>query len=210
MRSRAPDLLPIFRSRHQAEILAWLYLHPGTEHTISQLAERFGVAQSTLHREVERLVAAGLIHERMAGRTRLLTAATDHRAAAPLAQLLAVTFGPLSVVADEFAEVQRVESAHIYGSWAARYEGVPGPPPSDVDVLVVGQPTRTDVYAASDRAQDRLGIPVNPTIRTHAQWIDPSDALVKEIRNSPLVTVFDLEVSDIHKDSASSQKGSIR
>src|SRR5581483_11365809 len=111
----------------------------------------------------------------------------------PLTQLLAVSFGPLAVVADEFAAVPRIESAHIYGSWAARYEGTPGPPPADVDVLVVGRPSRTDVYAAADRSQDRLGIPVNPTVRTHAQWVDPSDALVKQIRASPFVTVLDLD-----------------
>ena len=190
MRSKAPDLLPIFRSTHQAELLAWLYLHPGTEHTISQLAMRLGVSQSTLHREVERLVAAGLIRDRAIGRNRLLSAATDHRAAMPLTQLLAVTFGPLTVVADEFATVPGVESVHIYGSWAARYEGTPGPPPSDVDVLVVGQPSRTDVYAAADRAQDRLGIPVNSSMRTPAQWQDPSDPLVQQIKTSPLVTVI--------------------
>jgi len=153
--------------------------------------ERFGVAPSTLHREVDRLAAAGLIDDRSVGRTRLLTAATGHRAATPLTQLLAVTFGPLTVVADEFAEVRNVESVHIYDSWAARYEGVPGPPPSDVDVLVIGRPSRTDVYAASDRAQDRLGIPVNPSIRTRAQWLDPSDALVRQIKESPYVDVLD-------------------
>jgi DNA-binding transcriptional ArsR family regulator len=193
MRSKAPDLLPIFRSRHQAELLAQLYLHPGTEHTITDLATRLGVAQSTLHREVERLVTAGLIRDRTIGRNRLLAAATDHRAAVPLTQLLAVTFGPLAVVADEFAAVSGIESAHIYGSWAARYEGTPGPPPADVDVLVIGRPSRTDVYAAADRAQDRLGIPVNPSIRSPAQWQDLSDALVQQIKTSPLVTVIDLD-----------------
>lgn len=190
MRSPAPDLLPIFRSRHQAEILAWLYLHPGDEYTLSQLAERFGIPQSTLHREVERLVGAGLIRDRAVGRTRLVAAATDHRAASPLTQLLAVTFGPLTVVAEEFSEVAGVEGVHIYGSWAARYEGVSGPPPSDLDVLIVGRPTRADVYAASDRAQERLGIPVNPSIRTTEQWRDPADGLVQQIKASPYVTVL--------------------
>jgi DNA-binding transcriptional ArsR family regulator len=193
MRSPAPDLLPIFRSRHQAEILAWLYLHPGSEYTLSQLAERFGISQSTLHREIERLIGAGLIRDRAVGRTRLVAAATEHRAASPLTQLLAVSFGPLTVVAEEFGEVVGIESVHIYGSWAARYEGVAGPPPSDVDVLVVGQPSRTDVYAASDRAQERLGIPVNPSIRSTDQWRNPADGLVQQIRASPHVTVLDID-----------------
>jgi DNA-binding transcriptional ArsR family regulator len=190
MRSPAPNLLPIFRSTHQAEVLAWLYLHPDDEYTLSQLAERFGISQSTLHREVGRLVDAGLIRDRAVGRTRLVAAATEHLAASPLTQLLAVTFGPLTVVAEEFSEVAGVEGVHIYGSWAARYEGVAGPPPSDLDVLVVGRPKRADVYAASDRAQERLGIPVNPSIRTLDQWQDPADGLLQQIKASPYVTVL--------------------
>ena len=195
MRSRAPDLLPLFRSRHQADLLAWLYLHPDREYTATELASRFGIALTTVVREAHRLVEAGLVRDRTVGRSRLLSAATDHRAAAPLTQLLAVSFGPQPVLEDIFRGLKGVQSVHIYGSWAARYLGVPGPPPGDVDVLVVGAPARADVYAASDAAQEKLGMPVNPTIRTVAQWEQASDGLVAEIRASPLVTVFDRDTS---------------
>jgi hypothetical protein len=36
--------------------------------------------------------------------------------------------------------------ANIFGSWAARYLQTPGPPPHDLDVLVVGRPARGSVY----------------------------------------------------------------
>ena len=35
--------------------------------------------------------------------------------------------------------------------------------------------------------------PVNPTIRTQAQWRDDSDALSAQIRSAPRLTVFDRE-----------------
>ena len=193
MRSRAPDLLPLFRSRHQADLLAWLYLHPDREYTATELANRFGTALTTVLREAHRLVEAGLVRDRAVGRSRLLSAATDHRAAGPLTQLLALTFGPQPVLEDTFRDLKGVRSVHIYGSWAARYLGAPGPPPGDVDVIVVGSPARAGVYAASDAAQEKLGLPVNPTIRTVAQWEQASDSLVAQIRTSPLVTVFDLD-----------------
>jgi hypothetical protein len=154
MRSRAPDLLPLFRSRHQADLLAWLYLHPDREYTPTELATRFGLALTTVIREASRLVQAGLLHERTVGRSRLLRAAIDHRAAAALTQLLAYTFGPQTVLEEVFLGVEGVHGVHIYGSWAARYTGVPGPPPGDVDALIVGTPARADVYAASDVAQE--------------------------------------------------------
>lgn len=40
MRSEAPPLLPIFRSRHQAELLALLYLQPEREFSLTELAGR--------------------------------------------------------------------------------------------------------------------------------------------------------------------------
>jgi DNA-binding transcriptional ArsR family regulator len=184
-------LWPLFRSRHQADILAWLYLHPDDEHTATALAHRFGVALTTVHREMQRLVDAGLVRDREVGRSRLYRAATDHRAAAPLAQLLALTFGPQTVIEDEFVGIDGVAGIYIYGSWAARYNGAAGRPPSDVDVLIVGTAARADIYAAADVAQERLGLPVNPTIRTVDQWEHPSDALVTQIKTSPLVTIFE-------------------
>ena len=196
MRSEAPSLLPLFRSQHQAELLAWLYLHPRDEYQATELAGRLGVPLSTLHREAQRLVTAGLIHDRRVGRTRLLRAGTEHPVAQALGRLLLLTFGPRTVVGEAFADVPGVQRVAIYGSWAARYEGEPGLLPNDVDVLVVGTPSRAAVYEAADAAQDRLGLPVNPTVRSPQQWQDAADALVQQIRASPLVTVIDRDTAD--------------
>jgi hypothetical protein len=90
-----------------------------------------------------------------------------------------------------------VRQVIIYGSWAARHAGETGATPHDVDVLVVGEGVaRGDVYEAADRAQARLGLPVNPTIRTTAQWVDPGDALSSQIRSSPTLTIGGEENAD--------------
>lgn len=70
MRSFGPALLPIFRSQHQAELLMWLFLHPEEECGVTELADRVRASLSTLHREVVRLEAAGLISSRSLGRNR--------------------------------------------------------------------------------------------------------------------------------------------
>ncbi|NLC98993.1 MAG: winged helix-turn-helix transcriptional regulator [Actinomycetales bacterium] len=192
MRSNAPALLPLFRSQHQAELLMWLYLHPDTEFGVSDLAERLDVPLSTLHREVVRLDEAGLIVSRSLGRNRLIRAALNNPAANPLTQLLEVTFGPRVVIADEFV-FPGMKQVVIFGSWAARYAGQAGPPPHDIDVLVIGKVNRADVYEAADRAAVRLGIEVNPVLRSVKQWAQPEDALVKQIKASAhleLVTIF--------------------
>jgi predicted nucleotidyltransferase len=190
MRSDAPVLLPIFRSRHQAELLARLLLHPDTEFTLYELVEHLDVPPTTLQREAQRLAQVELIRDRKVGRTRLYAANPANPATGPLTQLLMMSFGPIEVIAEEFA-IEGVEQVVIFGSWAARYAGQPGPPPKDIDVLVVGSAGELDVFAAADRAQRRIGIEVNPVRATPQQWADPGEwTLMIEIHNRSYTTVY--------------------
>jgi DNA-binding transcriptional ArsR family regulator len=190
MRTAAPALLPVFRSQLQADILAALLLHPGREYSVTDLAQRFDAPLSTVHGEVRRLTEAGLLRRRNVGRSALVQANSGNRLVEPLAELLFLSWGPLQVVAEEFAELDGAERVLIFGSWAARYHQQHGPPPHDLDVLVVGRPTREAVYDAADRAQQRLGMPVNPVIRTGDAWRQAADPLVQQIQSGPFVAVL--------------------
>jgi DNA-binding MarR family transcriptional regulator len=189
MRNAAPPLMPIFRSLHQAELLAWLYLRPGEEFSLADLARRLDVSPGTLHAEVERLVEAGLIRDRSVGRSRLLRANTSGRTARALTELLMLTFGPQIVIEEEFRNLADVDQVVVYGSWARRHNGEMGREPADVDVMVVGSPERDAVYAAAERSEQRLGMPVNPTVRSAKAWRDGLDALVVTAKSGPHLVV---------------------
>ena len=191
MRSSAPALLPVFRSQLQADILAALLLDPSREYSMTDLAQRFGAPLSTVHGEVGRLTEAGLLSRRNVGRSAMIRANPANRLVEPLTELLLLSWGPLQVIADEFAALDGAERVLIFGSWAARYHQRHGPPPHDIDVLIVGSPARQAVYDAADRAQQRLGTPVNPVIRTGDVWHQAADPLVQQIQSSPLVTVLE-------------------
>jgi predicted nucleotidyltransferase len=181
--------MPIFRTRHQAEILAWLFLRPAEEVTLTDLAGHLGVTPGSLHAEVARLTSAGLIQSRTIGRSRLLRANTSARTARALTELLTLTYGPEVVIAEEFGSIPGAEQVAIYGSWARRYHGELGSEPADVDVMVIGQPNRSDVYEAADRAEARLQLPVNTTVRSVDAWRQESDALVITAKRDTLVVV---------------------
>ena len=104
-------------------------------------------------------------------------------------ELLTVTFGPRTVVAEEFDGVSGVEQVFVYGSWARRHRGELGSEPGDVDVMVVGSPDRDEVYAAAKRAEQRLGMPVNPTVRSAKAWREARDALVRTAKPDAVVLV---------------------
>lgn len=189
MRSEPPALLPIFRSQHQAELLTWLMLHPNQEYSVTNLAKQLKVPLSTLHGEVVRLVESGLIDSRTLGRNRMLRANMAHPASDPLRRLLEVSFGPSVVIGEEFGSVG-ADEVMIFGSWAARNSGEAGPPPNDVDVLVVGGVERAAAYRAADAAGVRLGLEVNVVLRTEEQWADASDPLTAQIRERPYLVAW--------------------
>jgi predicted nucleotidyltransferase len=187
MRNTPSALLPLFRSERMARALTELYLHPDQEYSLTDLAKAIDVSPSALHPDIERLTTADLVRDRTDGRSRKLTANTDHPAFAPLAELLAVSFGPRTVIEEEFAAVAGVTELVLFGSWAARSHGEPGHFPHDVDVLIVGEPNRREVYAAADAAAARLHLEVNPTLATAERWNNSDDALMTTIRSNPYV-----------------------
>jgi DNA-binding transcriptional ArsR family regulator len=161
------------------------------EYTIADLARQLSVPQSTVSGEVQRLADAGILAVRPVGRSRLVSANASSRLTGPLTELLTLTYGPHVVIADEFAGLEDVMLVVIFGSWAARYHGQRGQPPNDVDVLVVGAPDRVAMYTAAERAESRLGRPVNPTICSTDQWAHPAEPFILEIKSRPYVSIID-------------------
>ncbi|MHB9860871.1 ArsR family transcriptional regulator [Streptomyces sp. YIM S03343] len=184
----APHLLPILRSRTQGELLALLLLHPEREYAITELAADLGVTPTAVLREVDRLIAGGILADRRVGRSRLVTARTDTPLYRPLSDLIAVSFGPLPVLTEALAGLEGVQQAYIYGSWAARYNGEPGPPPADVDVLVVGDPDADALFDLAEEVSRRVRREVNVHRVSAEAWkARTDDPFLTSVRERPLV-----------------------
>ena len=166
-----PKLLPLLRSRQQGEILARLLGDPELEASVTEIAALVGVPISSTHREVERAQAAGIVTSRKIGNVLLVRADTDSPYYRGLADVLVKAFGPPQVLAEALDGVDGIEAAYIYGSWAAHWSGAAGDRPvGDIDALVLGTPDRDSLYAALSAAEERLGRPVQDTVRP-ADWI---------------------------------------
>jgi hypothetical protein len=189
MRSKASGLFPVFRSAAQAEILGATLPYPTREQTISDLSHHLAIPLATVSDEVGRLVTAGLFTSRKVGRSNLLTPNVSNRLLSPLTEIVLATMGPHRLLRDAFATLAGVDRLLIYGSWAARYKGEAGPPPNDLDVLVVGTPDRAAVYDAAEEVERRTGLPVNPVIASPTRWADDDDPLMTQIKSSPTVAI---------------------
>lgn len=188
MRTRTPLLAPIFRSDGQARLLSALLL-ADTEMSLADVAARTGLAYPTVHREVARLLDAGILAERMAGRTRLLRANADSPLVSPLRDILLTSTGPVVLLSEELRRIDGIEAAFLYGSFAARMQGVEGPAPDDIDVMVIGSPDPELVYQACDRVEAAVHRPVNATILSPGEAEEESGFL-SQVRSSPVVPIL--------------------
>jgi hypothetical protein len=102
MQAPAPPLLPLLRSRLQAELLTLVLLTPDREWTLTELASRVGGSVSSAQREMARAEQTGVVKSRRLGHTRLVVAA-DSPLTGPLTELLLRSFGPRQVLAEAIA-----------------------------------------------------------------------------------------------------------
>jgi hypothetical protein len=189
-RTPSPSLLPIFRSQQQAELLALVLGDPSTEHSLVELSKRTSMPYPSVHREVARAETAGLVTSRSVGRTRLIRADTTSPYFAGLSDVLVKAFGVPWVLASALHGVEGIEAAYVYGSWAARASGEEGTRPvGDIDLLLLGDPDRDEVYAAASVAEQRLGRPVQVTIRSTVWWTTGSGTFHATVRSRPVVPV---------------------
>ena len=171
-RQPAPALLPILRSQQQGEILALLLGDLDLELSLTDIAARTGAPHPSVYREIQRAEQAGLVTTRKMGNVRLVRANTASPYYPGLADVLTRAFGVPAVLAEVLRPVGGIAAAYIYGSWAARHEGQAGQRPvGDIDVLVLGEPDRDRLYDALSTAEERLGRPIQATIREPA-WLD--------------------------------------
>ena len=182
-------LTPFLRSDAQGAVLAETLLDPTSELTISEIGRRAGVLPAVAHREITRLVDADVLRDRREGNNRLVRANTEHPLWSLMSQIVTETYGPVPVLRNLLTEARGIREAYIYGSWAARRAGQPGPPPRDIDVLVVGNPSRTDLLDIADAAQQRLHAEVNIHTTTPEAWAAEEEPFLVTVRSRPLVAL---------------------
>lgn len=162
----------MLRSQQQGEILALLLGDPDLELSLTEIAQRTRTPHPSVYREIERAQRSGLVTTRKVGNTRLVRANTDSPYFHGLAEVLTRSFGVPAILAEALRPLAGIAEAYVYGSWAARHEGHSGPRPvGDIDILVLGDPDRDQLYTALSNAEARLGRPVQVTIREPG-WLE--------------------------------------
>jgi predicted nucleotidyltransferase len=149
----------LFGSRTIAEVLGLLTLHPGRRFGARDVVFQLGTNLESTQRAMERLRQSCVVSEVRTGRRRdfVMPRGARTRALRQLA-LEAVTLAPrLGWAADELG-AGAVVAAFVHGSIAAGTET----DTSDVDVIVAGEATISDLAPFVADLEHLMGRPVNP------------------------------------------------
>ena len=167
MRTSAPAILPLFRSEMQIRMLALLLLQPERSWTLQELAQALDAPVSSIHRELGRAEAAGIVRRNATARPHRFQAATDDPLHEPLASLLRRSVGVEGQLRTAL-ELPDVLVALIYGSWA----GGTRRPDSDIDVLVIGDADLRELRRSVRPIGKAAGREIDLTVLTADEFQD--------------------------------------
>jgi len=191
MRTEAPLLLPLFRSRGQARLLARVFLHPEQRLSLNRLARELELDPATVQREAARLEEAGILTSERIGTARLVRPNEASPFYPELSGLVFKAFGPVPVLGERLRHVAGAEAAFIYGSWASRHAGNRGEAPGDIDLLVIGRPDRRTLARLCREASEELGFEVIPTVLSKEDWESDATGFIRSIKEQPLIPLIE-------------------
>lgn len=142
-------------------VLSLLYSHVDEAFYLRQIARAAGVGLGAVQRELKHLTEAGIIQRIVRGRQVYYQANPRCPVFEELKKMITKTVGVGATLKAALTPLaNRIDVAFIYGSVARSDEHRD----SDVDVLVVGKVTFSEIVSSLEEAQHTIGREINPTV----------------------------------------------
>ena len=160
---------------------------------LRELARLTNASPGTLKKELDAVVASGLLKLQKVGNQSQFSANTDHPVFPELSALIRKTIGLQDVLVNALQSIAAdIEVAFVFGSMAKATETSQ----SDVDILIIGNATFGHVVNALFDSQATLGREINPKVMTRKEWLTKQfehNAFVREIASQPKLFLIGTE-----------------
>lgn len=177
-------------TKTQQQVLGLLYGQPQRSFYTKEILRLTGMGVATIKRELDRMLAAGILTMKRVGNQHHYQANADCPIFAELRAIVSKTFGVAGVLKAALLPLaDGLDQAFVFGSVAAGKEGSG----SDIDLLLIGKAGYADVVKALYPAQQTLGREINPKLYTPAEWqrkLPADDAFVRELMRQPRLIVL--------------------
>lgn len=187
--ARRQDPAKVLFGADHRRLLGLLYMRPDESFHVREIARLTGVDAGNAHRALRRFEQAGLVNASRSGNQRLYQASRESPIFAELQGIVLKTAGLADVLRDALEPLAPgIERAFVFGSIARGEAG----PRSDVDLMVVGDATFTEVVEAVYPLHERLGREVNPVVMTLKEFRlrakDPG--FIARVMDGPRIRLF--------------------
>jgi len=177
-------------TKTQQQILSLLYGQPDRSFYIKEILRLTGMGVATIKRELDRMLAAGILRMNRIGNQHHYQANPQCPIYDELIGIVKKTFGLMEVIQRALEPLAgKIDKAFIFGSVASGKESAT----SDIDLLIIGELGFTEVDNALYPIQEILGREVNPIIYRKDEWTrlkTTKDAFVTEVLTKPRMDVI--------------------
>jgi len=154
-------LATILGSKLRAKVLGWLFTHPDERYFVRQLTTLLGEDSTNVSRELARLEKTGVLILTTEGKQKYYQANRGSPVFNELHGLIVKTAGVADILRSALAPaMERIKVAFIFGSIASRTEERT----SDIDMMVIGETTFSEIVSLISPAQRTLGREINPVV----------------------------------------------
>jgi len=158
-------LAELLGSEARVEVLALLLRHADRSFYVREIVRLTDLLPRAVQRELERLTAIHLLLREPRGNQVHYRINRDNPIFPDLRSMFLKTVALADPIREELAKLSGVDLAFIYGSVAAGLDT----PESDVDLLIVGSLTLTDLTPSLVKLEQALGREINASIFTASE-----------------------------------------
>jgi len=172
-------------SKTQQRVLGLLFGHPERSFYLKEIIDRVNVGRGAVQRELEKLLASGLVTVKPIGSQRHFQANVACPVYPELCSIVIKALGMVDILTEALAPLsKKLQAAFIFGSMASG-KATAG---SDIDLMVIGDVSFADVVEATFGAQEVLGREINPKVYNKEEWekmYKENTAFIKELIAKP-------------------------
>ena len=177
-----------FRSEARKRLLAYYFTNPSARLHLRDLAKRLGIDPSNLSKELQRLEKQGLFRSEVSGRQKYFQLDRKYPLFDELRRIVSKTIGAIPLIAKSLQQVEGIQEAYVYGSFARNQQNSA----SDIDLLVIGLPSAEAMASATLQLERELGREINFNILTPKEFNSRrarKDAFLENVWHNKRVSV---------------------
>ena len=178
---------------YRQRALGLLLLNPDASFHVRELARLTGTSAGTLHKELTKLTAGGILQRKEIGNQVHYSANISCPIFNELASILRKTSGLADVLAKALIDLDdKIDFAFVFGSVARGEQQTH----SDVDVMLIGSLSFSDAVQALHATQSVLQREINPVVYSKEEFnrrIKNNDSFIKEVLTKPKLFIIGQE-----------------